>query len=258
MFVYKTLNRIKIKRIFNFSLLMILNVLLINFAIPISSAESVKQNENSDYGLPTHRRDGGSRGIHYGCINGAKSNLVALIPEKIVGINASTSPKLFFYVPKIKSQKTLEFVLRDEQDELIYEAFITTKGEGIMTVDIPEEVQVHSTGKDANYRWYLSMICNSKQRSRDIVVEGWMHNSQVDPKIQQKLDNADLVAQADMYHEEGFWYDALSVLANDHQSKTQESVIRAKWSELLESIGLEKIASEPFIESELIEFSIKK
>lgn len=256
MLILKLFNKIKTKK--TFGLLIILNILLINFTAPISLAETEKQNNNSDYGLPTHRRDGGSRGINYGCLNGSDKDLVALIPQEIVDINASTSTKLFFYVPKIKKQKTLEFVLRNEKDELMYEAFMTTKGEGIMSVDIPTDIQADLTQKDTNYHWYLSMICNSKQRSRDIVVEGWMRNSPMDVAIQQELDTVDSVAQADMYYQEGFWYDALSVLASDRFSETDKPIIRAKWSELLESIGLEELASEPFIESELIEFSIKK
>ncbi|MGD1921080.1 MAG: DUF928 domain-containing protein [Pleurocapsa sp.] len=235
-----------------------LNVLSVSFAAPISAAETTKQNSNSDYGLPTHRRDGGSRGINHSCVSNSNSNLVALIPEETVGINASTSPKLFFYVPKLKQQKTLEFVLRNEQDELMYEAFLTTQGEGIMSVDIPSDVQTNLIEKDTNYHWYLSMICNSQQRSRDIVVEGWMRQSAIDVATKQELDTVDSVAQAELYYEEGFWYDALSVLARDIPSEKEETIVKAKWSELLESVGLKELASAPFIESELIESSVKK
>ena len=233
---------------------MMLNIILVSLAAP-ASAEITAQNDSSDYGLPTHRRDGGSRGGNDTCVRDSSSSLVALIPEETVGINASASPKLFFYVPKVKEQKTLEFVLRNEQDELIYEAFLTTEGEGIISIDVPADVQASLDKKEQNYHWYLSMICNSKQRSRDIVVEGWMRQSAVDVAIKKELDNIDSVAQAELYHEQGFWFDALSVLADNHQSEAEQPVIRAKWSELLESVGLEDVAAAPFIQSELLEFS---
>lgn len=238
------------------SLLIMLNTVLLNFAVSARAKETTNQNNNSDYGLPTHRRDGGSRGNNNSCISEPDANhLVALIPEETVGINASASPKLFFYVPQIKEQKTLEFVLRDEQDKLIYEAFFTTKGEGIMSVDIPEDINTHLLKKDANYHWYLSVICNARQRSRDIVVEGWMRQSTVDLVTKQELDRADSVAQAELYHSLGYWFDALSVLASDRASETEETIVRAKWSELLESVGLKELATAPFIESELIDSS---
>ena len=254
MFNFKRTNN---KRSNIFSLLVILNIALLSFAIPVRAEEATEQN-NSDYGLPTHRRDGGSRGGNNSCVGDSNSNLVALIPEESVGINSSASPKLFFYVPKVKQQKTLEFVLRDEQDKLMYEAFLTTEGAGIMSVDIPANLQANSRGEDTNYHWYLSMICNSQQRSRDIVVEGWMRQSTIDVATKQELDNADPVVQAQMYHEEGFWFDALSVLANDAQSETEEPMVRAKWSELLESVGLKELATAPFVESEIVESSIKE
>ena len=237
------------------SLLMMLNIILVSLAAPASAEKRTTQNNSSDYGLPTNRRDGGSRGGNDTCVRDSNSSLVALIPEETVGINASASPKLFFYVPKVKEQKTLEFVLRNEQDELIYEAFLTTEGEGVISIDVPADVQASLDQKEQNYHWYLSMICNSKQRSRDIVVEGWMRQSAVDVATKKELDNIDSVAQAELYHEQGFWFDALSVLADNHQSEAEQPMIRAKWSELLESVGLEEVAAAPFIQSELLESS---
>ena len=248
--------KLKASRIFG--LLVMLNILLVSFSTSVSARETVKQNNNSDYGLPTHRRDGGSRGNNDSCVSESSRSLVALIPEKKVGINASASPKLFFYVPKVKQQKTLEFVLRNERDELMYEAFLTTEGEGIVGVDIPAEVRANLIKKDTNYHWYLSMICNSHQRSRDIVVEGWMRQSTVDTATKQKLANVDSVARAQLYHDRGFWFDALSVLAENYQSEVDKPVIKQKWSELLKSVGLEELAAAPFVDSRTLKSSIQK
>ena len=250
------LKKRKANRIFFF--LVTLNILLVSFTASISAKETAKQNNNSDYGLPTHRRDGGSRGNDDSCVSDSNSNLVALIPEETVGINASASPKLFFYVPKVKQQKTLEFVLRNEQDELIYEAFLTTEGEGIMSLNIPADVRADLIKKDTNYHWYLSMICNLKERSRDIVVEGWMRQSTINSATKQELENADSIAKAQLYYEEGFWFDALSVLAENYQSEAEKPMVKAKWSELLKSVGLEELAAAPFVESQIIESSNQK
>jgi Domain of Unknown Function (DUF928) len=236
------------------SLLMMLNVVLVGLATP-ASAETTEPNNNSDYGLPSHRRDGGSRGGDDTCVGDQTTNLVAIVPEETIGINASTSPKLFFYVPKINQGKTLEFVLRNEQDELMYEAFITTTGEGIISVDVPADVQANIDKKEQNYHWYLSLICNFQQRSRDIVVEGWMRQSVMDVATKKELDSADSIAQAELYHQQGFWFDALAVLANNYESKVAQPMIKAKWSELLKSVGLAEVAAAPLISSEVIESS---
>ncbi|MEM8828438.1 MAG: DUF928 domain-containing protein [Cyanobacteria bacterium P01_G01_bin.19] len=243
-----------------FSFIAAINAITIGFCFTANAEKISQDNVDSDYGLPTHRRDGGSRSAN-SCISSNDSkNLVALIPETTVGMNASTSPKLFFYVPKVQKQKTLEFVLRNEQDELIYEAFLTTEGEGIMSVDIPADVNADQADLDANYHWYLSMICNSQQRSRDIVVEGWMRQSNINTVRQKQLNNADLITQAEIYQQDGYWFDALSTLAlaGDRQSEIEEPIVKAKWFDLLESVGLEELAEEPFVESELVRSSIVK
>jgi hypothetical protein len=236
------------------SLLILLYVVLVGLATP-ASAETTESNGNSDYGLPSHRRDGGSRGVNDTCVTENTSNLVALVPEETVGINSSSTPKLFFYVPKTNQKKTLEFVLRNEQDELIYEAFITTEGEGIISIDVPADVQANINTKEQNYHWYLSMICNFQQRSRDLVVEGWMRQSILDVVTKKKLDSADFIAQAEIYHQQGFWFDALAVLANNSESKVEQPMIKAKWSELLKSVGLAELAAVPLIQSQVIESS---
>ena len=249
----------KITSLLGFSL--VLNLLLLSFA---NSAMAEQKEEkvktvNSDFGLPTHRRDGGSRGgSRENCVaNAENQNLMALIPDKTIGINASATPKLFFYVPEIKNKRTLEFVLRNEQDELMYEAFLSTEGDGIMSVEIPGDVSSNLLQTDQNYHWYLSMICDRQQRSRDIVVEGWMRQEEIDLATQEQLDFASSTEQAEVYNEQGFWYDALSVLAEsqDSNSIADQPLVRQKWSEMLESIGLEEFASEPFVETELIESS---
>ena len=229
-------------------------LMLVSSTTTVQAEKPTEKNSNSDYGLPTNRRDGGSRGTRDNCVADAQSlNLVALIPEKTVGINTSAAPKLFFYIPKIDNQRTLEFVLRNEQDELMYEAFLTTEGEGIMSVEVPADVQSNLLETNQNYHWYLSMICNFKQRSRDIVVEGWMRQEALDLATKQELKVASSIEKAELYHEQGFWYDALSTLATNYSSPADKPQIRAKWSELLESVGLEDLATKPFIESEIID-----
>lgn len=236
------------------TIIFIANTILLNLNSPaIAEQRQVNNNRgNSNYGLPTHRRDGGSRGGTDNCLANNDQSLIALIPQHTIGRNSLQSPQLFFYVPQIPESKTLEFVLRDEQDKLVYEAFIATEGEGIMNVTIPADVNANLLKNEQNYHWYLSIICNPQQRSRDLVVEGWLRREKMN-LANQKLANASVIDQAETYRQQGFWYDALGILAENLNSKTEQPIIRKKWSELLQSVGLGEVASKPFIESTLIE-----
>lgn len=242
-----------------FSWLIVLNLILfswINSAIAEPTQDKLRA-VDSDFGLPTHRRDGGSRGSRDNCVASAENqNLIALVPEEIVSVNVSASPKVFFYVPEITDRQTLEFVLRNERDELVYEAFLSTKGEGIVGIEIPAELHSNLLETEPNYHWYLSMICDDRQRSRDIVVEGWMRQAKIDSAIQEQLNTASSIELAELYCDRGFWYDALSALAP--QSAAEEPMARQKWTEMLETIGLKTLAAKPFVETELLGESISQ
>lgn len=236
-----------------FSLVIGLNLILIGFFNPANAEQKAKKARVSDFGLPTHRRDGGSRGNQDSCLaNAENQNLMALIPEETVGVNASNSPKLFFYVPKIKQTSTLEFVLRDEQDQLIYETFVATEGNGIVGIEVPANLHDNMLSANQNYHWYLSMICDQQQRSHDIVVEGWMRQETVDLATQVDLNSASSLEKAEIYREQGFWFDALSVLTEDSDSVAEKSMMQQQWSEMLSSVGLENLISEPFVETTII------
>ena len=237
-----------------FSSVLVFNLIFLGLADIAIAEKKAEKSRTSDFGLPTHRRDGGSRGSQDSCVADAENqNLMAIIPQKTVGINASNSPKLFFYVPKVKEQSTLEFVLRNEQDQLIYETFIATEGDGIMSIEIPADASSNLLETEQNYHWYLSMICNNQQRSRDIVVEGWMRQEAIDYATQQQLDTASSVEKAEVYHEQGFWFDALSVLTANPDSAAEKTMMHQQWSEMLSSVGLEDLVTEPFVETETVE-----
>jgi len=237
-----------------FSLFLVFNFMLLGLVSPATAERREGRTRVSDFGLPTHRRDGGSRGSRDSCVADAKNqNLMALIPQRTVGVSASASPKLFFYVPELEEPSTLEFVLRNEEDKLIYEAFLSTEGDGIMSVEIPGDLDDKSLEADQNYHWYLSMICDGQQRSRDIVVEGWMRQETIDVATQEQLDTASSIEKAEVYREQGFWYDALSALTEDPDSVAEQTVMRQKWSEMLGSIGLANLASEPLLETKIVE-----
>ncbi|WP_319419437.1 DUF928 domain-containing protein [Pleurocapsa sp. FMAR1] len=240
-----------------FGLLIIVNLLQLSLVNPATAEQKSEKSKsaNSNYGLPTNRRDGGSRSGDNCLANVSNSNLIALIPNETVGIKNSASPTLFFYVPEVSQQKTIEFVLRNEQDELIYEAFLTTPGKGIMSVKIPAVINSNQPETEQNYHWYLSMICNPQERSRDVVVEGWLHQKEIDRAIKQKLQFATSVEKAELYSEQGFWYDAIATLAHEQDFNAKQSTVRKKWSELLGTVGLEDLASEPFIKSKMIKTS---
>ena len=241
-------------------LTIMLSLCLTSFS-PLVQAETVDTNPNKSRanvnkkerrtvrergGLPVYRRGGGSRG---NCLAN-QGQLIALVPEDSVSITASNKPQLFFYIPETSQSNLIEFVVRNQQDELVYETFLETSDRsGIITIELPESISQELLKTNEDYHWYLSMICDRQKRSHDIVVEGWLRRVEINPAIIPKLHNASPVEQARLYQQQGIWHDALSVLAQERKTPNYQAPAQAKWNELLNSIGLEELANQPLIET---------
>ncbi|AFZ35022.1 protein of unknown function DUF928 [Stanieria cyanosphaera PCC 7437] len=204
-----------------------------------SSIKTKRQEKNSSRnGLPVNRIAGGSRSS---CLAN-NHRLVALVPEENVNLTASNSPKLFFYIPATKNPYQIEFVLRNQNDELVYETSIDTNQQsGIVSISVPNSVNFKGLEVNQNYHWYLSMICDPMRRSHDLVVEGWIRRIELETAFKKQLQNSNQIKQAELYHQKGIWHDALAALAEEPDA--------SQWSELLDSIGLEDLAQQPLIQN---------
>ena len=116
-----------------------------------------------------------------------------------------------------------------------------------MSVTIPEQVRENTRESDGDYHWYLSLICNSKERSQDIVLEGWIEYVELNNFVKEKINLSNSISKSNLLQQEGIWYDALSVLTEQQNKDSDLSLISTKWSQLLESIGLSELSSEPLI-----------
>ena len=244
------LNQKNNKILYFLSIYLAFDCFLGSLLIP-THAEPSKNNNKSETisynGLPYNRRDAGSRG---NCL--AKGhNVVALVPDRPINKTISTSPQLFFYIPQIEQAKEIEFILRNNKDELVYKKlFAPNNQEGIISFSIPETVTENSREAHQNYHWYLSLICDHKHRSQDIVLEGWIEYVQLNNPVAAKINASDSITKSNLLQQEGIWYDALSVLAK--QKDSNSILIQTEWSKLLQSIGLSDLASQPLVQVETV------
>jgi hypothetical protein len=225
----------------------------LRFSETASAQQNTTVNKNNDkQGFPNRRIGGGTRGNCYFSGN----SLTALIPEKFSGTTASKNPQLFFYVPATKESKKLEFVLRDSQDNIIYEKIISTQGkEEIIGIDLPDfrENSVKSSNKDSvredllqineTYHWYASLICQAERRSQDLVVEGNIKRIELERQTIEQKEQLSGLELVEFYQKNQLWYDALATVAKLKQTNgaLTNSLAELKWQEMLTSIGLNYI-----------------
>lgn len=155
-------------------------------------------------------------------------------------------PTLWFYVPySPDSGLEAQFTLFDEEENDVYQTRFPLKEKpGIIGLKLPETLPPLQAGK--RYKWVFSVICSPNNRSADISVNGDIERISLDSTLQVQLEEmSDPKAQSALYAENELWPEALTTLAQARRRNLQDSTLQVDWSNLLKSMNLNDIASEP-------------
>lgn len=197
--------------------------------------------EFSDVGRPRRRRGGGSRGS---CLIADKPPLTALVPDSSTGFTLAQSPSFWFYLPyRLTEQHSIEFVLKDSQDNMVYTKMFAGNqtAPGIVNLRLPESVILDTA---QSYEWYLLVQCDANNQERFVFVNGAIRRVER-PELQQQLATLPIAAHSNLYASENIWYDALDSVATQLRDAPQNGEIRTKWTQLLQSVSLSELAAEP-------------
>lgn len=163
--------------------------------------------------------------------------LTALMPGDNVGTTVANNPKFFVYVPEHKA-KSAEFEIIEKSGKSVYLTELDiSETSGIVKLALPKNVSL-TTNKE--YNWRFVMICDEWDRSADESVEGIIKKVEISSDLENSLKNASLLEQAEIYAKAKIWNETIATVAELRNSNPTE------WEELLTSVGLQEIASEPF------------
>ncbi|MBD1893145.1 DUF928 domain-containing protein [Coleofasciculus sp. FACHB-129] len=199
----------------------------------------------SDLGEPGSRTGGGRRNP---CKVDEKQ-LKALVPvykipnsELALGFTNAEHPTFWFYVPY--SGCPLEFVLKDEQDNDIYQTTLTVSDTlpGVISVRLPSTVAPLKIGK--RYRWYFSVLNPKKPAEVLDGVDGWVQRESLNLTVQSQLEKATLPQRVALYAANGFWHEALTAASELRRIDANSN----DWGALLQAVGLDDVVSEPILE----------
>ncbi len=179
-----------------------------------------------------------------GTSGGQSASTTQTTSESVYGLTVAERPTFWFYVPyPLTSSRPVEFVLQDEDGNDIYQTQFTESGTvpGVVGLQLPPTVDPLEVGK--RYRWYFLIYCNPEEPT---FVEGWVERVALNPTLKTQLDQATTPQQkADLYAQAGIWYEAVTTLAELRRQKPNDQAVNAQWIELLQSVDLEAIATEP-------------
>lgn len=197
-------------------------------------------------GTPRRRSPGGVRGGG-NCGTGRGGELTALVPDKGPQVTTAEHPTLFFYVPE-NDAEALELIVKDENNNEYTKTFKVTGEPGIISVSLASDSTVPPLEIGKTYQWSFSVICDSNDRSGNMIEEGSIQRLELDPNLSVELEAAEPHERAALYATAGLWQDTLVTMAQLRRDRPRDLAIKSDWEELLKSVGLEKIAQEPLIQ----------
>lgn len=198
-------------------------------------------------GAPGSNGSGASRGA---CILG-KTTLLALAPtyrqeqngktkNQVWGLTTQERPTLWFSVPPTEATAALEFVLRDEANQILYRQPVQTlRNASIISIPLQALPQPLEVGK--MYQWLFKIKCADSMQP-PVYVNGWIQRTQLEESIATQIEQANPLQKAALYAQHGIWYDAVTTLATLTSAQAQ-----LDWRSLLTAAKLDDLASLPVI-----------
>lgn len=202
-----------------------------------------------DRGAPSSTAGGASRGaVCEQDQNIPSLPLTALRPDDTlaggIGLTLKSQPQFFVYLPQTSAKKA-EFTLQDEQGNNIYQSEFTINGQpGIVSISLPQNSIQLENGK--NYKWYFSLICNPRNRVKDVSVNGWIRQEMPRSILANQLQNSSVIERPNIYAENSIWHEAIANLAELISQNPNDTTLINDWRTLLESAKIQAIGEKPF------------
>jgi Domain of Unknown Function (DUF928) len=190
------------------------------------------------------------------------STLTAFVPEyqqptstatskpnslQVWGLTTKERPTLWVYIPYSSALiSRIDFSLRrggNPANSIVYQTSIQpSKKAGIVNFSLPKTSMPLAI--DKLYQWEVKLIMKSQPPEE---ISGWIQRANLNSNLSDLIKRSNPSQQADLYAENGFWYDALSTLAILRRDFPADPAIKENWQIILKSVDLQGLADRPFV-----------
>ena len=186
-------------------------------------------------GAPAGRLGGGTRGVGQGSLT-----VSVLVPDH-PGLTSQEQPSLYWFLSQPTSYPLELTVIEAQAAKPLLETRISQGGQpGVKGVRLAEFGVRLKTG--VPYQWFVAVVVDPEQRSRDIVDGGEIERVDLDKALKTKLEQAGKAGAPHCYAEAGFWYDALAALSEAIAAAPANADLRRQRAALLRQVGLTAVA----------------
>lgn len=139
-------------------------------------------------------------------------------------------------------------MLTEREAQVVYQkTFKVEKSEivGISILATGDSNKSLEVGK--GYVWSFSMVCEPEDRSADTVVKGFVQRIALQATLNSDWANPDPMTMLEVYAKNGIWYETLATLAEMRRQTPGDARLKSKWTQLLQSKGLESVAGQRLV-----------
>ena len=185
-------------------------------------------------GKPGGRVGGGTRGT-----GSADLLLAAIVPDH-AGMTAKPQPTLCWFLSRPTNTR-IEITVDDGTSvkPVLEQKIESPAGDAVNCLNLSRFGISLRPGTE--YQWFVSIVPDAEQRSKDIVSGGGIIFAEPGKPLADKLSAAKGVDIPRVYAEGGFWYDAFASLSELIRSNPENKEYQALRLDLLEQAGLSEV-----------------
>lgn len=162
--------------------------------------------------------------------------LLVLAPEH-TGQTTAAQPTLYWYTSKALEQPVeITLIARDAIDPLLERSLKGPTSAGVQRISLADWGV--TLKPDTEYQWFVSVIMDPTQRSKDYTAGATIQRVASDQQMQTRLRNAADGERAFIYAQSGLWFDAIDVLSQRIEAEPGDTAARQQRQALVEQVGL--------------------
>lgn len=184
---------------------------------------------------PGGRVGGSSRGSETGDLT-----FFVVAPEDHTGLTTQEQPVLSWYMSQPTSASIVFTLVTDQADKPLVE-----KSLGIPAHVGLQHVRLTDYGvrlfPGVHYKWSITLVADPQQPSKNLLAEGAIEYIEPSPLFRTQLVQASKRDIPRLYAAEGFWYDAMSALADLLEASHSDAWLRRQRASLSQQVELPEV-----------------
>ena len=171
-----------------------------------------------------------------GCGVSRDSKPLTTIVPLSSGFTATPKPNLIWFMPEhsFPSVEVRLFAPSDLGMEIVHrKVFENLPTNQIVNYDLAAEA-VPELEPERAYKWQVHLVCDPDLPAGNIFAEGWVEYEAPSTVLTQQLNAASDAQKADIWLENGYWYEGVQSLWSQIQQTEPNAIAQKDWQSLME------------------------